>query len=306
MAKLFNSMVKRIFKNLYFLTFLNGFLVASLFYFKMEANYEQELFTAIQSNIDSRVNLKDNQDSIAVMVMHACNTLLSNRATVFGGQTLDGFKVDLNPTSIDLMTAKGACGSYSMVLARILENYHFPVRIAQMKAKGIYAAHNVVEVQTNNGWVVLDPLFNVYFRKPGVSGLASFDDVKNNWPYYSKQLPAGYNRNYDYEGVRYSNWGKIPVILPTIKKVLDLFLGKNKADNICMRMYFLRMYDFYFYMILILFVPLFLFTLKRLIKTRLFPQQNIPFTYHNIVRYIRIRFEGRRAALEAQKNTQNA
>lgn len=299
-------MVKRFYRNLYFLTFLNGFLVATLLYFKMEANYEQELFTAIQSNIDSKINLKDNQDSIVVKVMRACNALLSNRALVFGGQNLDGFKVDLNPTSIDLMTAKGACGSYSMVLARILQNYQFPVRIAQMKAKGVYAAHNVVEVKTAEGWAVLDPLFEVYFKRPGVAGLASFSDVKNNWAYYSKQLPIGYDHSYDYEGVRYSNWGKIPILMPAIKKVLDLILGKEKADNISMRIYFLKMYDFYFYFILILYIPIWIFTLKRLIKTRIFPQQNIPITFGNIIRYIRHRRENGRRLLESQNSTQNA
>ena len=42
-------MIRRVFGNLYFLTFLNGFLLASLFYFKMEANYEKELFQAIHT-----------------------------------------------------------------------------------------------------------------------------------------------------------------------------------------------------------------------------------------------------------------
>ena len=40
-------MIRRVFGNLYFLTFLNGFLLASLFYFKMEANYEKELFQGL-------------------------------------------------------------------------------------------------------------------------------------------------------------------------------------------------------------------------------------------------------------------
>ena len=202
-------MIRRILTNLYFLTFLNGFLLATLFYFKMEANYEKELFSAIHLNIDNKVKLTVNSDSLVVKVMHACNELLNNRAPVFEDQVLDGFKVDyLHPTSIDLMTAKGACGSYSIVLARLFKDYNLPVRIAQMKAKGIYGAHNVVEVKTNNGWAVLDPLFNVYFIKPGGVGLASFSEVKNNWNFYSHQLPANYDRRYRYEDVRYSNWDK--------------------------------------------------------------------------------------------------
>ena len=299
-------MVKRIIRNLYFLAFLNGFLIATLFYFRMEANYEEELFSAIRLNIANKVNLRDNQDSIVVKVMQGCNSLLGNRANFFRGQNLDGFKVDyLHPTSIDLMTANGACGSYAMVLARIFQNYDFSVRIAQMKANGIFAAHNVVEVKTNSGWAVLDPLFDVYFKKPG-RGLASFADVKNNWNYYRKQLPVGYDSTYKYEDVRYSNWGKIPFLMPTLKKLLDFIIGKQKADSISLRTYFLRMYDFYFYMILVLYIPIFIFTVRRLIKTRLFPQQNIPLTVANIVRFLKIRLEGKRSTLNSQSSTFNA
>src|SRR5664279_5772917 len=117
-------MIRRVLGNLYFLTFLNGFLLASLFYFKMEANYEQELFQAIHTDIKGKINPKESQDSVAVMIMHACHDLLVNRGTVFEGKDFEGFKSNLlEPTSFDLMTAKGACGSFSIVLARILQGY---------------------------------------------------------------------------------------------------------------------------------------------------------------------------------------
>ncbi len=72
-------MIKRIFWNLYFLTFLNGFLLASLFYFKMEANYEKEVFQAIRENVNSNITLNDPQDSVVVKVMHACHDLLNTQ-----------------------------------------------------------------------------------------------------------------------------------------------------------------------------------------------------------------------------------
>ncbi len=52
-------MIKRVFGNLYFLTFLNGFLLASLFYFKIEVNYEKELFQAIHTDINSKIKPSD-------------------------------------------------------------------------------------------------------------------------------------------------------------------------------------------------------------------------------------------------------
>jgi hypothetical protein len=283
-------MIRRVFGNLYFLTFLNGFLLASLFYFKMEANYENELFQAIHSDIDSKINAADTQDAVVIKVMQDCHNLMISRESVFEGKQFQGFKSDLlEPTSIDLMTARGACGSFAMVLARVLQGYKFEVRIAQMKSNGIFAAHNIVEAKTGHGWVVLDPLFNLSFEKPSHQ-LASFDDVKNNWNYYKSQLPSGYDMNYTYVDVRYSNWAKIPIVLPAIKKILDLTLGKQKADAISLRTYFLRKYDFCFNITLIMFLFVFSFTLVKLIKAKVFPQKNIPVTFSNVYKYFRLRF----------------
>jgi hypothetical protein len=283
-------MIKRVFGNLYFLTFLNGFLLASLFYFNMEANYENELFQAIHSNINGKINQSDTEDSVVVKIMHACHNLLVNRGSVFGGKQFEGFKTQLiDPASFDLMTANGACGSFSMVLARVLQDYKYQARIAQMKSYGVYAAHNIVEVQTGHGWVVLDPLFNLYFINPSQK-LASFADLKNDWNYYGNQLPPGYDRNIRYEDVRYSNWTKIPVVLPAVKKILDMTLGKQKADVISIRTYFLRKYNIGFDLLLIIFVFVFSYTLVRIIKKKVFPQKNIRVTFSNVYKYLRLRY----------------
>jgi len=293
-------MIRRIFGNLYFLTFLNGFLLATLFYFRMEGSYEQQLFNAIQSDIDGKIDKNGSKDSLIVKIMHECNALLYERASVFGDQSLGGFKADvIRPTSVDLMTARGACGSYSIVLARLLKNYGYPVRIAQMKAKGVFALHNVVEAKTTSGWVVLDPLFNVYFKKPDGLSLASFDDVSKNWAYYSQQLPSNYDHSYRYEDVRYTNWDKIPVIFPAFRKILSLFIGKE-ADTFSMRVHFLKMYDWYFYGTLIIYLPILLITLRKLIKTKIFPQPNIPLTLANLVHYVRMRFANKGTHSELQ------
>jgi hypothetical protein len=282
-------MIRRVLGNLYFLTFLNGFLLASLFYFKMEANYEKELFQAIRTDINSKITSADPEDSVVVKVMHACHDLLINRGSVFGGKQFNGFESNLlEPASMDLMTARGACGSYSMVLARVLQEYKYPVRIAQMKSNGIFAAHNIVEVETRHGWVVLDPLFDIYFINPSQK-LAGFNEVKTNWDYYKNQLPANYDQQYRYEDVRYSNWTKIPIVLPAVKKILDLAIGKKEADNISLRTYFLRKYDIVFNVILVIFLFVFSFTLLQLIKAKVFPQKNIPVTFSNVYKYLRLR-----------------
>jgi hypothetical protein len=260
----------------------------------MESSYENGLFAAIKSSIDSRLDANDNTDSILVKSMNACYQLMNNRASTF----TDNNARDLGPestifhsTAIDLMTTQGACGSYSQVLARILETYHYPVRIAQMKANGIYGAHNIVEVDNGRNWTVLDPTFNLYFVRPD-SRLASFADVQNNWPYYSKQVPRGYNFDYHYEDVRYANWSKIPVLSPAIKGLLNLGMGAERANVLCLRTFFLNTYSVYYYLILLLYIPIFLMTLRLVIKTKIFPSQDTPFTFRNFVKYIGPRIIG--------------
>ena len=283
MIKSVFKFLRRFFGNLYFLVFLNGFLIASLFYFKIEANYENNLFKVIQKGIDKKIDINDTKDSILVKIMQTCSDMLHSRSVVFNNnsQDLEGFKTDfIHPATIDLMTANGACGSYSLVLARILQNYHYPVRIAQMKAHERYGAHNVIEVNINTQWIVLDPLFDTYFVKPGGVGLASFLDVKNNWAYYSKQLPEGYDKSYHYEDVRYTNWKRIPVILPAIKKILSILLGKERVDNMSLRVHFLRMYDLYFYITLFIYIPILILTIRKIIKKKIF-QDNTFFILNN-------------------------
>ena len=287
-------MLRRIVGNLYFLTFLNGFLLASLFYFRMESNYEKELYKAIQLSINSKIDFNDNQDSLVVKAMQASHSLLADRQMVFQGKFSEGLSEQyIQPASVDLMTAKGACGSYSYVLSRILQTYDYPVRIAQMKVKEAYAAHNIVEVKTNSGWVVLDPLYNLFFIKPGGKGLASFADVQNNWNFYKTQLPQGYNLKYCYNGVRYSNWTKIPIFLPATKKMLDFVLGKEKADTISMRTLFLQSYSLLYFSLLLIYLPILLVTTKKIIKIAIFPQPNIPFNLQNVYLHLKASLRSR-------------
>ncbi len=284
MTQSFFNFFKRFFGNLYLLVFLNGFLLASLFYFKIESNYENNLFKIIQKSIDKKIDINDTKDSILVKIMQTCSDMLHSRSVVFSNnsQDLEGFKTDfIHSATIDLMTANGACGSYSLVLARILQNYHYPVRIAQMKAYERYGAHNVIEANINTKWVVLDPLFDTYFIKPGGVGLASFLDVKNNWAYYSKQLPEGYNKSYHYNDVRYTNWEKVPIILPATKKILSIFLGQDRVDNMSLRVHFLRMYDLYFYIAFFIYIPILILTIRKIIKKKILSQSSVSFALND-------------------------
>lgn len=276
--------------------FLNGFLIASLFYFKMQAAYEDGLFSTIKSSVDSRIDADDTRDSIVVKTMNACNYLMSNRASIFQKGASLGAQDFFHPTSVDLMTTRGACGSYSQVLARMLDSYQYPIRIAQMKANGTWAAHNIVEVNTGSRWVVLDPTYNLSFVTPD-HHLASFNDVQHSWDWYSRQVPPGYDLQYRYEDVRYSNWTKIPILLPAVKAMLNFTMGREKADKISMRTWFLKIYTLYLYLTIIIGLPIILFTLRRLIQVKVFPDPDIPFTFHNLVKYIGLQISGKGARI---------
>ena len=286
-SKISLQFLKNTFRNLYFLMFLNGFLIASMFYFRMESTYENGLFASIKGSIDNNLDKDDTQDSIILKAMATCHELMSNRAPVFGGTRILGPSAEFfHGTSVDLMTTQGACGSYSQVMAMILKTYDYPVRIAQMKVGDSWAAHNIVEVRTDHGWVVLDPTFNAHWVTPA-GRLASFAEVHNDWSYYSRQVPANYDHQYRFQDVRYSNWTKIPLLMPAAKGILNVILGKEKADTISIRTWFLKIYSIYFFVTIFLYIPVFLFTFRRLIQTKVFPSPDIPITIRNLIKYLR-------------------
>jgi hypothetical protein len=261
------TFIRSLFRNLYVLMFLNGFLIAVLFCFKIQAAYENGLFASIKSSINERIDTNDNADSIVVKSMNVCYYLMHPRATTFNNDAPMGPQAGIfRSTAVDLMTASGACGSYSQVLARIIDTYHYPIRIAQMKAKGYFGAHNIVEAYTGSRWVVLDPTFNLCFVRPD-GRLASFEDVHDNWNFYAQQLPIDYDRDYRYEDVRYTNWTKIPVILPALKKLFSLCLGAQRVDGFSLRAHFMNTYLVCFNILLIIEIGLALATIKRMLKT---------------------------------------
>lgn len=260
---------KLILSNIYVLIFFNGFLLATIFFFSSEANYEKQLFNTISQKIIEGSPSYDNKDSFAIKAMYMANYLQARRQPVFEHGELSGFKAGvMHPSTVDLMTASGACGSYVTVLARILKANNYQVRIAQMQVNEISGGHIVVETQYDNRWILLDPIFNQYYLRPD-GKLAGIDEVSNNWDYYSKQVKSDYPLKYNYRNIRYTNWNKIPVLMPGIKKVLDLVMGKEKADKVSLRPYFLRIYHIWSVILSVLYVMLIYFTYRVLAKRKI-------------------------------------
>lgn len=235
--------LKTIYKNLNFLFLINGLLAAACFFFATESKYEAQLFSAISKNIKDSLPANYSKQIFALKATETAYYLEENRYIIFGNKQITGVKANFfRPSTVDLMTGNGACASYAAVLARILKADGMQVRIGQMKVNGLYGGHMFVETKTESGWVVLDPMFNLAFKKPDGS-LAQFKDLQQNWDIYKSQVPANYKSEYSFRDVRYTNWNKIPVLTPAIKSMLNLFIGTEKANLISIRPYLLRNYN---------------------------------------------------------------
>jgi hypothetical protein len=227
-------------------------LIGLLFTFYRHDRYENSVFTRIENQIRSKTS-GSTEDSLIIHTLHLTYNLLSNRERIFKDE-LDGMPIRNDiyySVSDDLFCASHACGSYTRVLSKILQDMGFTIRIAQMTVSNRHGAHIIMEAKTKKGWVVLDPLYDLYFINE-TGGLASFKDVSANWNFFKKTLPAGYDTSYRYEAVQYTNWEKIPFLMPVIKSSLDKMIGKNKADEISLRPYFLSNGKYYCGLIILL------------------------------------------------------
>lgn len=267
-----NSLIAR--KGKYILFFSNGFLLALLIYFYTEKQFEHEVFASMATYVKgfpTPIAISDKQanaDSLIIRSLHLIHEFGKDRLPVFGDNNIGGIKGGLlQPVTLDLVTAQGACGSHAYMLARLLQELNFDIRIPQMTVSGESAGHIIVEAKTADSWVVLDALSDAYFTRPDGS-LAAFDDVKNNWTMYSKQVPANYNMAYRYEGVRYTNWDKIPVIMPLIKNVMYWTMGKEQTDGYSIRSIGLDKYNILFNITLGVYVIILLFTINSFVKEK--------------------------------------
>lgn len=248
----------------FFLIFLNGFILALIGYFYTENNYEEKIFDALSIQV-TQTTTSQKTDSILLTSLHVTHELEKYRLSVFGNKDIRTFKSDLiRPVTFDLITGNGACGSFSYVLARILNQLSIPTRFAQMKVNGEFGGHIVVEAFNGSNWVVLDPSYDLAFRKEN-GGLASFAEVQHDWLKYSKQVPQDYNASYSYSDVQYTNWNKIPVVMPAIKEVLNITMGEKQADEFSIRNLFLRKFQFLFRLSLVVYI-LFTIVLIRLYR----------------------------------------
>lgn len=256
--------------------FFVGFLLAGSLIFHFLADYEKRVFASLAGQVRKSA-ASSNDDSLFKTAVHTTFELLEVRSRVFGQEETGGV-IDniIHPVAADMTTAEGSCGSYSIVLARVLYSLGYESRFAQMKTSNGTVGHIVLEARSQHGWVVLDPRYDLYFSRPN-GQLASFDEVSANWQAYKNSVPANYDQRYNYAGVRYTNWQKIPVLMPALHHTLSLFMSKDTLDHFSLRPYFLRKYVVCRNLLLLAAGLLCTILLPRMFRTRLY--KSSPFLY---------------------------
>jgi Transglutaminase-like superfamily len=239
---------------------------------KIQDNFEKQYFDDLAKTVLSG-HPKTEEDSVILDALHLTHHLLESRTRIFAtGEPIPSCSYAASLTQ-DLLTARGACGSYSDVLCELLQCLGFRTRIAQMKVDGHYGGHMVTETYTSKGWVVLDAMFDQFFTTAD-HRLASFKDVGGNWSYYRLQTKPGYNPAYCYSEVRYTNWNKLPIVLPLCKKTLSLFMGEQRVEELSLRPHFLRKFRTFYY--ILLFLDLFIFAITFKAFYRSLPSPSFP------------------------------
>ena len=217
----------------------------------MNADYEDRLYQRLVNRV---IDVNSSEQDTALALLHASHQLVKPRVELFaqGPSSTERQNAStlrerfFNSGDLALIEGSGFCGSYTHVLARTLNAAGIQVRIAQMKCGETWGCHILLEAKIDGHWAVLDPSFDMaYFKANG--RLASFKEVGANWPQYRATVPNDYPGEYQYQDVRYTNWTKIPWIMPAIKATLDRLRGSD-AEPISIRAYILNLYRTYLWM----------------------------------------------------------
>lgn len=220
-----------------------------LIYVGIEWQHENNLFKNIGRM--SVTNVGTTLDTAVVQsAMISIHQVMTSRHALFKDQIELSWKQDLLPSAdIDLMYGAGACGGYSMVLARTLQLLGYQVRIGQLKTLNYgYGGHIVIEYYSTvlKHWVMIDPLF-LWIPKDKKGEMASIKQVANHWEKFSTTMPKELEASYRFNDVRYTNWARWRGAPKIIYHAVRLIKGTDYADGICLRMYVLSIFPWLFY-----------------------------------------------------------
>jgi hypothetical protein len=242
------------------------FLVFILIEWQHENNLYRNIGRMAQIHASSKADTAVVQEA-----MTSINATMQTRSAIFQGKEQLSWKQSVfQSADIHLMYGSGACGGYSMVLARTLQALGYNVRIGQLKAiKGGWGAHIIIEYYSNllHKWVMIDPLFQFIPRTKG-GNMASIQYLAKHWSDFEAQMPDEFKKRFRYDNVRYTNWDKFGGIAKPYYGLAKLFRGKAYADTICLRMYGLSTFPLLFWSIEVAYLSLFVFGFFRYRRKR--------------------------------------
>lgn len=226
---------------------LHGALLSAIVFCHLHADYEAAVYRdLVRDNVPSGISREEQ----ALSMLNLAHHLVTPRLRYFRREaTPTVFGTFFRSADVQLVDGIGACGSYTHVLARLLDQRDFDYRVVQMQCAKSATCHIMLEARVDGNWAALDALYNLHFRRPD-GALASFAEVGVDWRYYRRQTPPHYDDRYRYLDAVYTNWDKIPVVMPAIKAALDALLGEERADRISVRAQVLDMWRTYEFLLI--------------------------------------------------------
>lgn len=238
------------------LAFVHGALLMMTLVMFIMSSYEDELYDQIALKLTQP---EMSQQEAALSILQGAHNLLKPRQMLFAGDSYINLRDNLfRSADVQLIDAKGNCGSYAHVLGRLLQRAGFEVRLAQMKCGDQWGCHILLEARVDGRFVSLDALYNLAFFRPD-GALASYEEVSQNWSVYKAQTPDDYNNWFRYEDVRYTNWTKIPYLMPAGKKILKVFIG-DRIETLSIRSWVLNVYTTYMAILMLGYALLLIFS----------------------------------------------
>jgi hypothetical protein len=249
---------------LYVLSALNAAFVVAIALFGIDSSYEEHVFHRIVVNSTTP---SMNDEARAVALLHATSQLVGKRSDLLApvgdeGRTL---RERIFGSAVDELQGSNACGSYAIVLAKLLQTADIPTRIGQMSCGPQQGCHILTEARLNDKWVPLDASYDLFFRSAD-GGLADAAEIRQRWSEYGRLTPPGYRAEYKYDAMRYTNWTKIPVLMPALHWSLIHVFGVG-ADDISLRTLVLNRYRAAIYLLFVLYVPVILITVRETLRT---------------------------------------
>ncbi len=128
---------------------------------------------------------------------------------------------------------RGPCGSRSRVVVAMLQRRHVRSRLLLLLDDQGRSIHTVVEAWIKGRWAVADPTFGIVYKHPDGSYATALELQRDSTLLHAHTSPLPeYPAAYDYLSMSHVNWHKIPVLMPTLERVLVAMLGSDRVKEI--------------------------------------------------------------------------